>query len=223
MTTTAERLALPVPHRMSGLPRNKAGYVVPWFVANIDGEWDFRVIRADGILRAVEDGLCFLCGKVRGRFSTFAIGPMCAINRVSAEPPSHLECAEYAAKVCPFLTNPKMVRRENGKPEDVTVAGDMIARNPGVTLLWTTNLWYVDSDGRGGALFRMGPPTSVDWYAEGRDATRSEVLASIDSGLPILQEACDSEDTPAGRASAHAALNRATIAALALVPKEQQA
>jgi hypothetical protein len=39
-------------------------------------------------------------------------------------------------------------------------------------------------------LFRIGEPTSVAWYAEGRPATRKEVLVSIDSGLPLLQEHC---------------------------------
>ena len=33
----------------------------------------------------------------------------------------------------------------------------------------------------------IGEPTSVEWWAGGREATRDEVVASISSGLPILQ------------------------------------
>ncbi len=33
----------------------------------------------------------------------------------------------------------------------------------------------------------MGEPESVEWYAEGRAATRAEVMASIESGLPNLE------------------------------------
>ena len=51
--------------------------------------------------------------------------------------------------------------------------------------LW--NLRDVDH-ARNGMLCRLGKPVRVDWYSEGRVATREEVLDSIDSGLPILME-----------------------------------
>lgn len=180
-----------VPDRMWHLPRNKAGYVVPWFVAYIDGEWDFRVIKAGGIEEALNSSLCWLCGKRLGRYVSFVIGPMCAVNRVSAEPGSHRECATYAAKACPFLTTPKMERRERGIPEEAgNPAGVMIRRNPGVTLVWTSTSWYAfrQPGGVSGILIDVGDPTSTEWYAEGREATRAEVLDSIESGLPILAE-----------------------------------
>jgi hypothetical protein len=34
----------------------------------------------------------------------------------------------------------------------------------------------------------MGEPESMEWYCEGRYATRDEIFASIDAGLPILNE-----------------------------------
>jgi len=37
-------------------------------------------------------------------------------------------------------------------------------------------------------LLHMGEPETVKWYAEGRLATREQVLASIDSGFPALAE-----------------------------------
>lgn len=204
---------LPVPYRMSRLPRNKAGYVVPWFVAFIDGVPDFRVIRAGGIIEAVRDDKCWLCGDRLGRNVAFVIGPMCAVNRTSAEPPSHRDCAEYAAQVCPFLTNPKMVRRDNHKPEDATApAGTMLTRNPGVALVWVTRNWRpfrVDN----GILFYVGDPEATEWYAHGREATRDEVLASIESGLPLLHAEAEAEGP-----DSVAALRRMTERALQVVP-----
>lgn len=179
---------LSVPPRMANLPRNKAGYVVPWFVAYIDGEPDFRVIRENGIGEALRFNRCWLCGQHRGANAAFVIGPMCAVNRVSAEPPSHRDCATYAARVCPFLANPKMVRREKHLPDvRVSPAGEMLTRNPGVALVWVSRTWK-PFRAPGGILIDVGEPAAIEWWAHGREATRAEVVASIDSGLPILAD-----------------------------------
>jgi hypothetical protein len=124
-----------------------------------------------------------------GRFRTFVAGPMCAINRTSAEPPSHLECARFAAKACPFLTKPRMRRNDKDLPEHKDAPGTMLSRNPGCCVIWTTQApIVVKHQDRNGMLFDIGEPTSVEWWAEGRRATRDEVMASISSGLPILQK-----------------------------------
>jgi hypothetical protein len=176
-----------VPTTIAGLPRDKHHRYVPWFVSTETGEPDFRVIRRGGIPEAVNRQLCWVCGTHRGREAAFVIGPMCAINRISAEPPSHRECARYSADVCPFLTTPSMTRRERGLPGDrVDPAGKAIWRNPGVALVWYSRSWKIVYDPNGGALFDVGEPSRVYWRCQGREATRAEVLASIDSGFPIL-------------------------------------
>jgi hypothetical protein len=68
-------------------------------------------------------------------------------------------------------------------------------------------------DGSGGVLFDIGTPTRTLWFAQGREATRDEVLASIETGLPILREVAESEGD-----EAVAALERMTYDAMALVP-----
>ncbi len=174
---------------MAKLPVSKAGYPVPWFVAWVDGDWDFRVIGPGKVADAHNGGRCWLCGERLGAYKAFTIGPMCTVNRISAEPPSHLDCAEYAVMACPFLSKPNMRRNENDMPaEGKNPAGIMIRRNPGVTALWVTKSYRLMRDGDG-VLFRVGPPQHVHWYREGRQATRAEVLASIDSGLPLLEAA----------------------------------
>lgn len=181
------------PARITALPVDpQRGVPVPWFVAWIDGKPDFRVIEENKLAAAHKFKLCWICGKERGRFGSFVIGPMCAITRTNSEPPSHLDCAVYAAINCPFLTKPGMRRREAGLPEGhAKAAGCPISRNPGVACVWTTREWSLFSDGRGGVLWRMGDPTETQWFAEGREATRAEVEESVRTGIPRLREMAD--------------------------------
>lgn len=202
-------------HRIGRLRRDSRGYPVPWFVAWIDGAPDFRIIRRRGIPDAVRLGLCWICGGVIGsRYQAFTIGPMGAINRISAEPPSHRECSIYAATHCPFLVKPAQRRRSGELPEDaLEPAGMMIERNPGVALVWVTRRWSMVGDGAGGVLFDVGEPVETRWYAHGREATREEVLESIDSGLPLLRQAAE-QDGP----KAIDALERQRVLALRFLP-----
>jgi len=205
------------PGRIDRLPRNKAGYPVPWFVATISGLPDFRIIKPGAIQEARARKLCWVCGTPFGRQEdrAFVIGPMCAVNRVSAEPPSHRDCAVYSATRCPFLTRPDMVRRDRHIPADaVAPAGISIRRNPGVALVWVTGYrsWGTFPDPAGGTLFSIGDPREALWFARGRDATREEVLASIDSGMPILRDMADREGP--GEAAALAAMYDLALACI---------
>lgn len=182
----------PIPARMKSLPVESRGYPVPWFVAWFDGKPDFRVMDAARWREAIAFKRCWLCGETLGRFLTFVVGPMCAVNRTTAEPPSHLECAEFAARACPFLAMPKAMRREVNAPGVAMPAGMMLMRNPGVCLLWTTRdmRLFRAQAGEAGRLIEMGKPTAVRWLSEGREATRGEVLGSIDKGFPSLAAMC---------------------------------
>ena len=185
------RKGLPaLPPRMRSLPISDKGYPVPAFVEWIDGRPDFRVMRADFRLKCVKHNLCWQCGERLSDRLAFVIGPMCAVNRVSGEPPSHRDCAIFAATACPFLTLPKAQRREANLPtEGVSSPGGIsIPRNPGVTLVWITDSYKPFKDGAGGWLIRLFRPVECLWFAEGRPATRAEVLASIDSGMPLLAD-----------------------------------
>lgn len=185
--------------RISKLPIDERGYPVPWFVAWPDGKPDFRIVDDRKLIRAVKEKLCFVCGQPLGSYKAFVIGPMCSINRTSAEPPNHVDCAEWSVKGCPFLTKPHMVRREDEKTAELekNVPGEMIKRNPGVMCIWVTKSYDMFSDGRGGILIKIGNPESVSWWRDGRTATRLEVESSIESGLPSLFDACNLERTTA--------------------------
>lgn len=214
---------VPMPSRLADLPRDRRGYPVPWFVQWFDdgkptepgdGQPDFRVVDERKLKVAVVRKRCWLCGEPLGSYKTFVVGPMCAINRVSSEPPSHTECAIYAAKVCPFLTNPKVHRVEATMPDGlVKPAGEMVPRNPGVALVWTTRRHQVRvlPDG---VLFQIGDPDTVLWFAHGRRATRAEIEVPFDSGAAILRAEAEAESMYAVKA-----YERQVAAARNLIPE----
>lgn len=221
---------IPMPDRIKRLPISPAGFPVPWFVTwykdgkpclTGEGAPDFRVANTNKMARAVNlrkhgHRLCWTCGEVLGRHLAFVIGPMCAINRTISEPPSHFECAEYSAKACPFLSKPRMRRNEKDLPEARHDAAGMgIKRNPGCVCVWVTQSYTVEKAhmGNAGALFHLGDPDRVLWFCEGREATRDEVLASIDSGYPLLQMVAGMEGNGAPEA-----LQQYRERAMALLP-----
>lgn len=179
-----------MPPRIAALPMSERGYPVPFFVAWVDGKPEFRAADHRKLVRAVKEKLCYVCGQRLGAHKCFPVGPMCTVNRVSSEPPSHLSCCEWSVKACPFLLNPGMVRREKGLPEEIEPpAGVSIPRNPGVVALWVVSSYNVVTVSNG-ILFDFGAPEFVEWYCQGREATRAEVIASIQSGLPALLNVC---------------------------------
>jgi hypothetical protein len=198
---------IPMPNRLRYRPVSETGFPVPWFVDWINGKPDFRVMDAAKWSQAVRQDLCWLCGQTLGRFKVFTAGPMCAVNRTSAEPPSHRECATYAVQACPFLARPRMRRNSADLPPDhLEPGGIMLDRNPGVALLWITHDYRVIGT-HGGPIIKMGEPIELVAYAEGRPATRAELDASIMSGLPLLAQQCHGDDD---RQALAAAMDRAS-------------
>lgn len=178
----------PVPQRIARLPRDKRGFPVPWFVQWIDGEPHFPIMDAAHLREAIVHSKCWICGGQLGGYKAFVIGPMCVCNRLSAEPPSHLDCARFAALNCPFLANPRVGRsftEADVKATGAKVAGIMIERNPGVTCIWVAKSYKLERSN--GVLFRIGPASAVSFWAKGRAATRAEVDHSVATGLPILR------------------------------------
>ncbi len=203
----------PLPRRFRSLPIDDRGYPVPWFVAFVDDKPDFRVARPNGLGEALRKRTCWLCGQPMGRFGAFVIGPMCAINRISSEPPSHRECAEFAVKACPFLVRPNAKRRDAKLPDDISApSGIMIKRNPGVSLLWVSRNWHTMRV-ENGVLINVGDPVDHSWWREGRAATHDEVWESIETGYPILFKEAERE----GRLAIWH-LETAHAAALTLLP-----
>lgn len=176
------------PAQIAELPVAPNGYPVPWFVSWVHGKPEFRAADARKMMLAIRDRRCWVCGYgIAPGPVTFVLGPMCTVNRVSAEPPSHFECAKYSAEACPFLTKPQMVRRESDLPEDtVAPPGEFIKGNPGVTALYTTSVYQAVRQGEG-ILFDIGKAAKVDWLAEGKPATRAQVEEAYLRGIVGLE------------------------------------
>jgi hypothetical protein len=187
----------PLPARIARLPVDERGFPVPWFVAWPDGKPDFRMVESHKIPLALKAKRCWICGDALGAHLTFPIGPMCAVNRVTSEPPSHLECAEFAVKACPFLTQPRMRRNEKNLPEERQDApGIHLDRNPGAVCLWITKTFKTERVGTG-VLFFLGEPSQTLWYTGGRLATREEIKRALQEGLPALERIAEIEGPPA--------------------------
>jgi hypothetical protein len=204
---------LKIPDRIAKLPKDKKGRPVPFFVEWFDDGPDFRIMNPESLIRCIKEKLCWICGEPLGKHMAFVIGPMCGINRTSAEPPSHFSCAHFAVQACPFMTTPRMTRREGGMPEagDIRAPGGIaLMRNPGVTAIWVTKAYAIINDGMGGIVLKMGDPDQIQWWCEGREATRSEIQHSIDTGIPTLMELAEA-DGPKAVAQLQAAVATFTI------------
>lgn len=209
--TYAARLSgIPIPSRIRALPVHpEMRLPLPWFCQQEPP--DFRVARGGALAQAHRRQLCWICGQPRyPKRMAFVVGAMCIVTGTASEPPSHPECARFAAQACPFLANPRMRRNEQGlRASDGTLlgglqesAGHSIQRNPGVAAILTTDHYKLFGDGRGGVLVEMGKPLRVDWWREGRAATRDEVAHSIDTGLPTLERIANDEGPEAAEALA---------------------
>lgn len=190
-----------LPARMKRLPLDERGYPVPKFASWENGKPDFRLVPTSWPPRAIAERRCWICGDTLGQYMAFVIGPMCAINRTTSEPPCHRDCAEYAVTHCPFLRFPQRGRDTTNLPDNrIAPPGFMLPRNPGVALIWVTKSYKLvhSAVGGKGLLIRLGPATSATYWSHGRPATLAEVLESVESGLPHLRALAREHDGPEG-------------------------
>ena len=105
-----------MPRRVARLPREKRGYPVP-FVTMLDpytNEPDFRVLDIRRQMQCINEKRCGICGQQLGKYIAFIGGTRSRDGHVFFDPGMHRDCAEYAAKVCPFIS------RENAAYRDLT-------------------------------------------------------------------------------------------------------
>ena len=91
---------------------------------------------------------------------------------------------------------PNRKRDDTDLPAEAkAIGGDeaMIRRNPGVTALWVTEGYKLFRSRDGTVMITIGDPIEVTWWARGRKATREEVMASFESGMPILRAMAEKE------------------------------
>ncbi len=189
-----------MPTFIAGLDRDKHGRPIPWFVLrDADGTPDHRVAAQNPAV-AYSKKICWLCGLPLGKEAAFVMGPMSVINRCAPEPPSHRECATYAAKACPFLSHPEMRRRPTGIDEYMDhVPGLPKLHNPGVIAVWFAKPgnWRLTPDPQGRPMFGMtGRLTDIGasafrWFREGRPASRDEAHRALTVAVEQVRQAAE--------------------------------
>lgn len=143
-----------IPRRLRQRTKDARGYPVPFVVAVVDGKPDFRLPAPERWQKCVADRRCGLCGEPIVDAPWFVGGPSCAKHRIFLDPAMHLDCAEYALRVCPFLAAPhghfSDLDRRPPPPGFGVVAGVNPAR-PDVFMLGRTSGWrlkpFADSVG----------------------------------------------------------------------------
>lgn len=204
---------------MIGRPIDHRGFPVPWFVTNKtpEGHWDFARLDTERFKEAVRKDVCWVSGHPLGQFRSFVIGPMCVINRVAGDPPVKKAIAEWSAQICPYLSRPLARRDRSIADEEYELQrGVMITRNPGVCAVYTVRGPVPVNHG----LFMLPEPKAVEWWRQGRRATRAEVVAAVESGLPLLREAAEKESRATGSKAPLVELEAYLIRAETLYPQE---
>lgn len=184
MSYNAAVAKLDMPERVRALPVDRRGFPVPKFVKWIDGQPDFRVVSSEHMTRCITRRVCWVCGDRLGRHVAFVCGPSSAITRRTVEPPSHLDCAEFALKACPFIMYPE--RGRGGFPDGMEHAAAVINldRNPGCWLLWVTD-GYEASPFGDAVMFKMREPSRLEWRHRGGVPTRDQARAAL--AAPIVE------------------------------------
>jgi predicted 2-oxoglutarate/Fe(II)-dependent dioxygenase YbiX len=169
-----------MPDAIKRLPVSDTGFPVPWFTQwflngkpSVPGVGvpDLRI--TDFNKRHHSDGTqCWICGEPLGEHKAFLISEDVVKTRVHDEPPSHRDCAIFAAKACPFIVNPQM--RRNRK--DMPLAVDARSGHPAKYCVWVTNKFAIEN--RGGRRFwRFGEAEEVLWFSKGKQVAPPPPLA----------------------------------------------
>lgn len=153
-----------LPPRMRTLPRDADGQPIPYLLTQVATKFESE-LGPDLVLTTLcERKHCWICGEQLGRYAAFAGEPLTSVTRVSRTPPAHHDCAKYAAMT--GLMQPKSLK---------------------VSLVWVTRTYDVQTTANG-HVFVVGDAEQAFWFADGRSATREEVTAAMQEGLPDLYE-----------------------------------
>jgi hypothetical protein len=110
------------PEAIRVLPRDERGLPISYAQLRVDGRPDFRSLDIARVAECVSQRLCGICGRVLSYWIAFIGGPACQRNRLFKDPAMHPECADYAAKTCPFIAGSKTKYSTRPLPEGPDLA-----------------------------------------------------------------------------------------------------
>lgn len=171
-------LGVVVPKRMRTLPKDKRGYPVPVIVApDRHGDPQFTVNDHERVLQVARRKLCGICGRSLDDGAWFVAGPKAFLHQKGGflDPGMHMDCADYALRVCPYLAMSRYLKRIDdrkiraaGVPDDTTLVVNTQAQadRPPVFMLGRASSYVVFQPGPGEVLFVGHVWTYVEcWYA----------------------------------------------------------
>ena len=163
---------IPMPARMQRLPITEQGFPKLFFApVRENGEVVIRSVDVAKFHRCTREKLCWLCGEPLERLMTFVVSIPAAYTRKVLEPPCHYECAVYATKACPFLTNPDMKFRTSNWV------------NPQAHALYTTSYYTIELNGNSwpAGIITMGiPEIAVEWLYNDRPSRGDSVAPGVE-------------------------------------------
>jgi hypothetical protein len=112
---------VPMPGRVAALPRDPRGYPIPASAYAENGAANFTVIDQLVSSRLFHYNKCGICGTLLGRFRALVGGAKSMQFGLFTDIPMHVECAEYALAVCPFLAAPSFAYRRSQPKLDIEV------------------------------------------------------------------------------------------------------
>lgn len=163
-----------VPPRLARRLRDLRGMIVPYaqFI-DANGNADFRVLDDRRVSYCLEHRRCAMCGEPLGRHLHFVGGPLCAVNGLFYDPPTHKECAEYALQACPHLA--RLKGRFARIPDSIPGAAHIVIgalasdeKQDIFALMHTTDFTF-GRDHAGMMLIKAKLPwLDVAWWREGK-------------------------------------------------------
>jgi hypothetical protein len=106
-----------MPEAIRVLPRDERGLPIPYATLRVDGRPDFRTLDLERVERCIQDRLCGVCGRTLDYWIAFIGGPACERNRLFRDPAMHPQCADYAARACPFISGARTKYSSRPLPE----------------------------------------------------------------------------------------------------------
>lgn len=191
-----------MPENIKALKRNKKGYPIPFFTpdprALPEGMEHKAIALADPkkVLLCWKQNLCWVCGKKlwrkvslpAGGFTyeqtekVFVGGPVAAYNRAYTDLACHEECAEYSARVCPMLVNPKhQYTKDEAMPKGVHAAAGMVKGHPVVVVLVVAKSYEVIHVGQD-LVFRPCDIVRKRFFHLGEEVTKEQADVVLKGG-----------------------------------------
>jgi len=115
----------PMPPRIQARPKDHRGYPITYVTAIFeDGRADFTTLDEDRVGHVLQERLCGICAQPHENLVAGIATTEEVESGIFRDPPMHVECAEYALRVCPFLADHNMrYMPAELKPEGIALLG----------------------------------------------------------------------------------------------------